>query len=122
MQPGTVKVWQPRGRWRTRLVRRICQAVVPPLLRCGSPVLSYIHRIDVHFMYFMHPSYYDRSRSRRVDDKKDKKNPSKGHVSTHSCGTCDVVKTTLSVEMCSQASVELTIEKKRQSPERTKVG
>ena len=88
MQPGMAQVWQPRGRWRGRLVRRIIPwPRVPPLLQYGSPVLSYIHHIDAHFM---HPSYYYRGRSRKVNDGKDKRNPSKDHVSTNSCENCGV--------------------------------
>ena len=89
-QPGMVKVWQPRGRWRTSLVRRVCQPIVPPLLRCDILILSYTHRIDVHFINFVLPSYHYRSRSRKADDGKYKKNPRKGHVLTHSRGNCAV--------------------------------
>ena len=59
---------------------------------------------------------------RKGDDGKDKENPSKGHVSTHSCGNCAVGQTTSSVEMSSRASVVVTVEKEKWSPERTKVG
>jgi hypothetical protein len=86
-----VKVLQvlqlPQGRDPRRRIRQPIIPWLPPLLRCGSSILSPIHYIDVHFM---HPSYYYRGGEGKPDNGQEKKNASNGHASTHSCGNRDV--------------------------------